>query len=147
MKPTSTLIAGHTQAEYYYWYTEQDPLSAADPNYTIHVRDSPDYTDASFELTAVDTECGRVRITWIGHHENPRYMRKGIAPAVIAELGRLCGKPVISSKKYNPADPTDRRTDDADKVWRSLVDKKMAVYNQSEDRFRYVGVHPASATL
>jgi hypothetical protein len=148
VSPTGTLITGRPQTQYFYWYAKDaDPLSASDPNYRIYVRDSTDDTDSTnpFELTAVDTPCGRVRITWIGHHENTRYVKKGISPAVIAELARLCGKPVISSKKDNPHDPTDRRSDDADGVWIALKDKELAFYDAAEDRYQYVG--PATPAI
>jgi hypothetical protein len=72
-------------------------------------------------------------------------MKKGISPAVIAELARLCGKPVISSKKDNPHDSTDRRSDDADKVWIALERKRLAVYDATEDRYQYVG--PATSAI
>ena len=87
-----------------------------------------------FDLTLQRVSAQAYRIGTIDGNRT-EYGGKGIPDALLPELANRLGVDIWSSLQWNDADPSERRTGDADKMWNRLVAKGLATYDREERRY------------
>jgi len=92
-----------------------------------------DWFDFKIALIGVN----EVKVTDIFLPQNPLYKGKGVAEALIIETGKLfADRTVISSSNKFPILKRESRWDAGTSVWRRLVNRRLAVYDETHDIFK-----------
>ena len=95
----------------------------------MHKSNPPDENaDDFFDMTLTRCPDGMYRIIAINNYKKPHYIKKGIADAIIPEASRLLRAAVRSSLKVNPQDPSEFRSDEADGMWKRLMESGIALF-------------------
>lgn len=101
---------------------------------TLYVKVLEDGADPGkiegFGVTLIESPDGSLRIDAISGH--PTHRAAGIPDSLLPELSRRFGKPVVSSSNK---DSTESRNDEAEKMWKRLVEKRLAHYDEQADRY------------
>lgn len=108
--------------------------SDADKIYVTALEDGVDpKTVEGFQMTLKPLPDGRLRIDAITAH--PSHREAGIPDSLLPELSRRLGKDVVSSSNRFAASPEEFRSIDAEKMWKRLVGKGLATYDEQQDRY------------
>jgi len=89
-----------------------------------------------FDLVLERFDASHYVITETSHHNEPSYEQKGIPDSLIPQAARILGCRIVSSSNRKPRRQNEWRNDAADRYWARLVKRKMAAYDEFEDRFR-----------
>lgn len=87
-----------------------------------------------FDLTLHKRTPGSYRIGTIDRNKR-EYGGRGIPDALLPDLAKRMEIRIWSSVKMNSADPSERRTDDADRMWKRLETKGLATWVEDEGRY------------
>lgn len=95
---------------------------------TFRVRKAESLDDEFFELTL--TRCTDVmwRITAITNNSDPRYIKMGIADALIPKAARLLKAAIRSSSKTKPESGSEFLTPYAERMWERLKKSGLTRY-------------------
>jgi hypothetical protein len=99
-----------------------------------------------FDLTLKKRSLGSYQIGTIDRNKR-EYGGQGIPDALLPELANRLSVEIWSSVKWNEADPSERRTEDADKMWARLVAKGLAAYVVGEGRYRCTSARVVNETV
>lgn len=83
-----------------------------------------------FDVTLIEGEDGALRIDAVWGHQTHR--AAGIPDSLLPELSRQLGKRILSSSNRDSA---ESRNDEAEKMWKRLVEKGLARYDEQADRY------------
>ena len=101
---------------------------------TLYVKVLEDGADPGkiegFGVTLVEGPDGSLRVDAIGGHQS--HLAAGIPDSLLPELSRRFRKPVVSSSNR---DSTESRNAKAEKMWKRLVAKRLADYDEKADRY------------
>jgi hypothetical protein len=101
----------------------------------VRVRPPPDEDVGHwFDLTLHKCSPRAYRIGMIDRNK-VEYGGKGIPDALLPELAARLGVEIWSSVKWNDSDPSERRTESAEKMWKRIMAKGLAMYVAAEDRY------------
>lgn len=92
-----------------------------------------------FQLTLIQYDDGLLRIHALENYKQDDFSRKGITPALIDWIARHFNHSVESSSnlKSERRLTTERRSEEAEVVWRKIVDRGQSTYDQARDVFVY----------
>lgn len=128
---------GNTTRDFYMDY-EKDPLSSTPTyNFRVHRSTTINNSDEWFDLRLIQFDTDTFLIDWIGHNYKPWYSGMGIPDALIPRACNLLNVTICSSTN-SPSHKTSKdkyRTVDAEKMWKRLVEKGLATYDSSKDRY------------
>lgn len=89
-----------------------------------------------FDFKIAFIGAGEVKVTDMFLPQSPLYKGKGIAEALIVEVGKLFPeRSVISSSNKLPILKRESRWPVGTIVWQRLVDRKLAIYDETKDVF------------
>jgi hypothetical protein len=87
-----------------------------------------------FELTLRECDEKTCQVSMITNNNRDEYRSKGIPEALLPLASKVCGRILISSRQ-NVAGEAEYRTECAEEMWLRLIEKGLACYDSSEDRY------------
>lgn len=139
-----TGIDGKTRTFYYRYYSEPRKKE-----YIFNVCDRQDFQrqpNNVFEMTVCGTATGALKVIMMMHHGCVLYSKRGIPESLIIEIASVLHCCIRSSSNKLPKDPSERRTNEATKVWKRLESNGLAKYDKDED-FYYLSDFANSTAL
>lgn len=117
--------------------TSYDESDDGEREVTFWVKSSPDAPE-SFELSLREKAMGEFQVVWVGPQNGREHRGMGIPETLLPYAKQTLAAKKIRSSRSNIEGTTDRRTQDATKMWERLKSKGMARYDRADDRYSLV---------
>lgn len=91
-------------------------------------------TNDWYEAAFIEHGMGKARVNVLENHSHPEHTGMGITEALLPLVQRILNRQVVSSANRRHEEG-EYRTSAAGKVWKRLVSKGKAVYDEVQDRF------------
>lgn len=123
----------------YYLDGEQEQMGSKAWTFRVHLHNPPRHDeDDWFDMNLVPFGVGEFMISSIANHGKCWYAKKGIGDALIPRAAHFLGARIVSSSNRKRRSKDEFRTCPAEKIWKRLVDKQLAIYDPDEDRYQTV---------
>jgi GNAT superfamily N-acetyltransferase len=121
--------------EHEFWVHFRDHNFPEPTDFTAYVtqhREWPPANHAWYEVSVRQQPDGQLQTQYMANGGHPHLRGKGIGVALLPAIGRLLRRDIISSPVF--VDLSQRRSPDATRVWKVLVELELA--SPEGDRFR-----------
>jgi hypothetical protein len=138
LTPTPLFAYDRDGLERKFWVHFDDHGFARPIDFVARVRRSAEWPPADTRCYAVSFETqpdGELQTVNMENGKDPEYSKKGIGIALLPVVSRILSCDIVSSPTFH--DNSQRRSEDATRVWEALVSLKLA--KPEGDRFRLDG--------